>query len=342
MNPLVSILIPAYNSERWLGDTIESALAQSWPRKEIIIVDDGSKDQTLHVAKRLASKTVQVVTQPNQGASAARNTAYRLCQGDYMQWLDADDLLEPDKIEKQVRQADQCASRRTLLSGAWAHFMYRTRKARFLESRLWCDLTPLEWMLRKMGEHLQMQTDNWLVSRELSDAVGPWDVRLWRDNDGEYFSRVMLAADGIRFVPEAKSYYRTAGYSSISYIGRSSKKLESLLLSMKLHMRYLRTLEDSERTRAACMTYLEEKLHEFYPYRMDLVEELKKIVDELGGRFQEPRLPWKYQWIVRCFGWALGREAQLQVPKIKTSLIITWDKAMYRLEQRRATKPSHH
>src|SRR6185503_6994740 len=111
MEPLVSILIPAYNAEEWIADTIESALAQTWPRKEIIVVDDGSSDLTLPTAKQFAAKSVQVVTQANQGASVARNTAYSLCQGDYIQWLDADDLLDPDKVEHQVRKLQDCPSR---------------------------------------------------------------------------------------------------------------------------------------------------------------------------------------------------------------------------------------
>src|SRR5947207_14277041 len=98
MKPLVSILIPGYNAERWIGDSIRSALAQTWPRKEIIIVDDGSRDRTLSVAQQFACGNVLVVSQPNQGASAARNKGYELCQGDYIQWLDADDLLSADKV----------------------------------------------------------------------------------------------------------------------------------------------------------------------------------------------------------------------------------------------------
>lgn len=332
MEPLVSILIPAHNSQQWIADTIESVLAQTWPRKEVIVVDDGSSDLTLQVAKQFASKTVHITTQTNQGASAARNTAFSICQGDYLQWLDADDLLEPDKVEKQMRILDNCPSRRTLLSGAWARFMYRKRKARFVPTPLWCDLAPVEWLLRKMGQSLQMQTDNWLVSRELSEAAGPWDVRLWRDNDGEYLCRVIRACDGIKFVPEAKSYYRFAGFNSISYIGRSSKKLESLFLSMKLHMGYLRSMEESERTRSACLNYIKEWLCEFYPYRLDIVRELEQITSELGGHLKEPSLSWKYHWIVKCFGWDLGRQAQLEMPKLKASLIIAWDKAMFQFE----------
>ena len=334
MEPLVSILIPAYNSEQWIADTLESALAQSWGEKEIIVVDDGSSDRTLYIAKQFASKTVQVVTQPNQGASVARNTAFSLCQGDYIQWLDADDLLDPHKVEKQVRTLENCSSKRTLLSGAWAYFIYRRRKARFSPTPLWFDLTPLEWMVRKMGNNLQMQTDNWLVSSALSEAAGPWDPRLWKNNDGEYFCRVIMASDTIRFVPEARSYYRAAGFKSVTHICGSNKKLESLFLSMKLHMRYLRSMEDSEKTRLACVNYIRTRVPEFYPYRLDLVEELKRVISELGGQFEEPRLSWKYNWIAKSFGWRCGWQAYHQLPKLKASLIIGWDRAMSLLESR--------
>src|SRR5262249_41473826 len=124
---------------------------------------------------------------------------------------------------------------------------HRQRKARFDPTPLWADLDPVEWLVREMSLNLHMQTDNWLVSRELSEAAGPWDVRLWRDNDGEYFCRVIKASDGIRFVEEAKSYYRRAGCHSISYVGGSHRKLESLCLSMMLHVGYVRSMEDSPR-----------------------------------------------------------------------------------------------
>ena len=112
MKPLVSILIPAYNAERFLAETIRSALHQSWPHKEIIVVDDGSKDNTLALAQSFASTGVKVVAQPNQGAAAARNHLASLAQGDYLQWLDADDLLSADKIARQVAAASECDSRR--------------------------------------------------------------------------------------------------------------------------------------------------------------------------------------------------------------------------------------
>jgi hypothetical protein len=159
-------------------------------------------------------------------------------------------------------------------------------------------------------------------------------MRLFRDNDGEYLSRVIRASDGIRFVPEARSYYRQAGFSSISYIGNSNKKLESLFLSMKLHIGYLLSLEDSQRTRDASVFYIRTWLPAFYPYRMDIADELKRLTLELGGRFDPPRLPWKYNWILKLFGWRLAKRAQLFGPRVRKSLRISWDEAMFHLENR--------
>jgi len=85
MKPLVSILIPAYNAENWIADTIRSAIGQTWPRKEIIVVNDGSTDQTLEIARQFASKDIVVVNRDNQGAASTRNHAFSLSQGDYIQ-----------------------------------------------------------------------------------------------------------------------------------------------------------------------------------------------------------------------------------------------------------------
>src|SRR5437899_12664005 len=107
MKPLVSILIPAFNAQEWIADTLKSAIGQTWERKEVIVVDDGSTDQTLAIARQFASERVSIVTQNNQGAAAARNRAFSVSQGDYIQWLDADDLLAPDKIARQMERSEE-------------------------------------------------------------------------------------------------------------------------------------------------------------------------------------------------------------------------------------------
>lgn len=336
MKPLVSILIPAYNAENWVEEAIQSALAQTWPRKEIIVVDDGSSDRTAMVARQFASKQVLVVSKENQGAAAARNHALRLSQGDYIQWLDADDILAPDKVEAQIAFSHEAESKRILLSSSWASFNYRLRQAKFTPTPLWQDFSPVEWLLRKMSQNLHMQTATWLTSRELCDAAGPWDTRLLSDDDGEYFCRVLLASGGTRFVPEAKVFWRNTPSGRLSYVGASDKKKDALLLSMKLHISYLRSLEDSDRTRRACLTYMQNWLDNFYPERPDLVGELQKMATGLDGRLEAPRLRWKYAWMRPIFGWRAAKWAQAVLPQFKASLVRQWDKTMYQMESRTA------
>jgi glycosyltransferase involved in cell wall biosynthesis len=334
MTPLVSILIPAYNAERWIVGTIRSAQAQTWTRKEIIIVDDGSTDQTLAVARQFASRDVSVITQENQGASAARNKALELCQGDYVQWLDADDLLAPGKIAHQVQTLCDCPSKWTLLSSAWAYFIYRPHRARFIPTPLWCDLSPVEWLVQKMGQNLHMQTATWLVSRELTEAAGPWDTRLSLDDDGEYFCRVVLASNAIRFVADAKVFYRQQGSDRLSSIDRSDKKLESQFLSIKLHVDYLRSFEDSERVRTASLAYLQTWFGWFFEERADLAWQLERLAATLGGRLEAPRLPWKYLWIQKLFGWTVAKQVRQYWNRCKSFVNRSWDKVLFHFEGR--------
>jgi len=332
MKPLVSILIPAYNAEKTIADTLQSALVQTWQRKEIIVVDDGSTDATAKVARRFGQNGVTVVSTENRGVAAARNHALSLGQGDYIQWLDADDLLVPDKIERQLAALRKSDSQRILLSSPWAPFNFRTRPARFVDNSLCQDLSRVEWLLRKISENLHMQTATWLTSRELVQAAGPYDTSLYFDDDGEYFCRVLLASEGTRFVPGTGVFYRASGTSSVSYIGNSDKKKDALLRSMKLHIQYLRSLEESERVNNACLTYLQTWYGAFYPERPDIVAELQRLAAQLDGHLEEPALRWKYAWIKPVFGWKAAKQAQTALPQFKAACIRHCDKVMYRFD----------
>jgi glycosyltransferase involved in cell wall biosynthesis len=334
MKPLVSILISAYNAEHWIAYTLESAVSQTWSRKEIIVVDDGSSDRTGEIARGFASRGVKVISTANGGLSAGLNHAFENCAGDYLQYLDADDLLAPDKIERQLAALRESDSRRVLLSSPWAPFYYRTRYAQFVRNTLWEDLSPVDWLLRKLGENLHMQNATWLVSRELAESAGPWVEDLHYDQDGEYFTRVLIASEGTRFVPETGIYYRVTGSNRISYIGNSDKKRASLVRSMKLHIQYLRSLEDSERVRRACLIYLQNWYHNVFPECTGLMTELQNIAADLGGHLEEPRLRWKYSWMRPVFGWETAKWAQMAFPQLKASCVRECDKVMHRLESR--------
>ena len=327
--PLVSILIPAFNAEAWIADTIRSALAQSWPHKEIIVVDDGSKDGTVRMARRFEAAGVKVLTKANEGAAATRNAAYTLSRGDYIQWLDADDLLSPDKIAVQLAAREDADDERVLLSSPWAYFAYRPERARFVPNSLWHDLAPVDWLLRKMGENLHMQTATWLTSRALAEAAGPWDTRMLSDDDGEYYCRVLLASRGVRFVPEGGVFYRSVPSGRLSFVGTSGEKMDALLLSMKLHLQYLRSLETSPRVDKACLAYIQNWSAVFHPAREDIFRELGAMANALGGMLEPQQIRWKYAWIQPVFGRPAAWKAQLALPLQKARVACAWDGVLH-------------
>ena len=99
--PLVSIIIPSYNSASTLPKAVDSALVQSYESVEVIVIDDGSRDETVSVLESYGDR-IRWETGPNRGACAARNRGLQLAQGDLIQFLDADDWLYPQKLERQV------------------------------------------------------------------------------------------------------------------------------------------------------------------------------------------------------------------------------------------------
>ncbi|MEH2079859.1 MAG: glycosyltransferase family 2 protein [Nostoc sp.] len=108
MNPKVSVIIPAYNTETYIGKAIESALKQTLTDIEVIMVDDGSSDKTVEVAKSFIDQRLKViVNQQNLGAAAARNRAFRAAQGEWIAVLDSDDWYAPERLEKLVSLANE-------------------------------------------------------------------------------------------------------------------------------------------------------------------------------------------------------------------------------------------
>ena len=106
MDPLVSVITPAYNSVKFIRETVDSVLNQTYPAIEYIVVDDGSQDGTYEILRQYDSeKKITVLTHEehcNKGQSAALNLGLESCQGEYIVILDSDDLLHPEKVSKQV------------------------------------------------------------------------------------------------------------------------------------------------------------------------------------------------------------------------------------------------
>ncbi|MGD1874833.1 MAG: glycosyltransferase family 2 protein [Mastigocoleus sp.] len=301
MTSLVSILIPAYNSEEWISETIESALAQTWSNIEIIIVDDGSVDNTLAIAKKYESAKIKVISQPNKGASAARNTAFREAQGDFIQYLDADDLLAPNKIERQVKLSKNTNSD-FLIAGEWGRFYKDYSEALFIPQILWADMLPVDWLLCVWENHYMMHPAAWLVPRKLAQMAGSWDENLSLDDDGEYFCRVVLASQEVKFCWDAKSYYRSGISGSLS-ASRSYKAWKSAFLSIELGMKHLLEIENTARTRHACATRFQRFIYEAYPDVPDLRKKAELKVKEFGGSSVKPFGGPMFELLSSFVGW---------------------------------------
>ena len=105
--PKVTVVIPAYNAMRYLPETMETALAQTFTDFEVLVVNDGSTDHTAEWISQVTDPRVRIVSQENKGLAGARNTGIAHAKGEYIAYLDADDLWEPTKLEKQVRCLDE-------------------------------------------------------------------------------------------------------------------------------------------------------------------------------------------------------------------------------------------
>jgi glycosyltransferase involved in cell wall biosynthesis len=146
MDPLVSVVIPSYNSAPWLEETIASVRAQTWRQYEIIIVDDGSTDGSGDLAERISGADMRVVRQANAGQCAALNRGMREAQGEFTQYLDADDLIAPDKIAIQMARLRELPPK-WIASCSWARFESKAAEAVFTPEEVWRDLPPVDWLV---------------------------------------------------------------------------------------------------------------------------------------------------------------------------------------------------
>ena len=248
---LVSILIPLYNSEKHISETIKSALNQTYKNIEVIIVDDGSTDNSYTIAKRFNSNMVKVYQQKNRGACAARNLAFKNSTGDYIQYLDADDVLSPDKIEKQIKIFDRFKND-IIISGKWGRFYNSLENVSFESQAInksYCN--TIEWLIDSWTGKGMAQTSIWLSPRKLIEKAGIWNESLTINQDGEFFSRVLLQASEINYCQDAKVYYRSGETSSISQKKKTRQNAESLLLSYKLYKENVKHYQDNAFVRKA-------------------------------------------------------------------------------------------
>lgn len=302
-DPLVSVLITAYNAEPWLAETLGSATGQTWPEIEVIVVDDGSTDGTLGVARRFESERVRVIHQENRGACAARNRALAEAQGDLIQYLDADDLLAPDKVERQVRRLEG-EPPGTVATGPWSRF-YDDDLSTATQSSApdWRDYEPAsDWLIQSWEGRGTIPTFSWLIPRAVTEAAGRWDEAVLLNQDGVYAAQLLVAARKIAFVDEAWGYYRSGIAGSISR-RRSEEALRSLYDAYASCERTLLAHRDTPEARRAVAGLWQQFLFTAYPSVPDLVRQAEARVEELGGMYRKPGVTRPFRPVRDYIGW---------------------------------------
>jgi len=316
MTAKVSVLIPAYNAAAYIEQTLDSVLVQTWPNLEVIVVDDGSRDDTYALAQRYASDRVRVVSQPNAGASAARNHAFALSTGEYIQYLDADDLLHPDKVRAQLECLEQHPGAQ-LSGSAWSMFYDAPDERSLRPTILWKDYhDPVQWLVDAWENGVWMQPSAWLTHRALIAAAGPWDEQISLHDDGEFFSRVLLQTREIVFCAAAKSFYRKGISDSLSSI-RSEKATRSHLAVCQSYEKNLLAARDSAETRRACANNYQRLIYEYYPEHAEVRGQAAARVQALGGSTARPHSTPAFRLVDKVLGWQLSKRLQDVVYRYK-------------------------
>lgn len=267
VNNKVSIIISAFNAAQFISETLESVLNQTWGNLEIIVVNDGSTDDTSKILKSFENRGVKTITQLNCGQDVALNKGYEYCTGDFIKFMDSDDLINPKMIEIQMNvlsHNDNC-----IAYGEWSRFYNNNyTKADFSKLDYWKDMLPIDFLTSR-SEGVMLQCGIMLIPRKILEKCGLWNEQLILFNDTEFFTRVILNSCGVLFSEGARLYYRSGLTNSIS-AGRSRKYFDSTFLATNLIADHLLNVEDSYRVRNLISNTFFNQYVQFFPKFNDL------------------------------------------------------------------------
>jgi glycosyltransferase involved in cell wall biosynthesis len=226
--PLVSIIIPCYNCEKWVRQAVESCLRQTYSNIEVIVVDDGSTDGSLEVLRQFLPH-IRLETCPNRGGNSARNRGFALSAGEFIQYLDADDYLELEKISRQVSFLEE--TKADVVYGDWRH-------RRHLPDSSFSYLDSIQVVgLQKniLASLLSFGLINGgavLYRRQVVNQVGGWDETLGAFQDMDFLTSVALAGAKIHYQPGCYFIYRKYSAVTVS-TSNFSRWSESACFSLK-------------------------------------------------------------------------------------------------------------
>ena len=305
----VSVIIPCYNAGRYVAETLESLRQQTWPNLEVIVVDDGSTDDSARIIEAFAGLDLTLIRQSNRGQTAALNVGLARAKGDFVQYLDADDLIDADKIAVQMaRLADAPGC---VASARWGRFYDRPEDTRFEVETVSRDLDSLEWLVESRAEgHGMMFPALWLVPMPIVHAAGPWREELTLNNDAEYFTRVLLAAERVLFCEDARCRYRSGISGSLS--GRkTTAHWASQAKVLELCQERVLARDNGERARRGFSLSWQHLAHGCYPYDQSLAEDALARAHALYPERIRPRGGPAFMTLCRLIGWRAARRLQV-------------------------------
>tara|TARA_R100000750_G_scaffold140_2_gene377 strand:+ start:14426 stop:15388 length:963 start_codon:yes stop_codon:yes gene_type:complete len=302
--PDASIIIPCYNKRDYVAAAIESALAQTHSC-EVIVIDDGSTDGSLDVIRTFEDR-ITLVTGPNRGGCAARNTGMERARGHWLQFLDADDILPAEKIATQVK-ALLLAPEGSLAACPW-HVLHDDGCIDAPATRpYWQSHDEAIGMLLSMWYHGGFLPPHaWLIPRALADGVGPWDTTLAADQDGEFFGRALTLAASVRFCDTTTVLYRKPPPGAVS-LDRSRRAAESRMAAYRSVSHGLLKKRDDRETRRACLSRLRKTAYALRDFE-DIVAQARQEERRFSTFDFSPSLPPVARVLIGLLGIRRGLE----------------------------------
>lgn len=319
-HPLVSIIVPCFNSLRFLKETLESVFQQTYPNIEVIVIDDNSTDGSFEYLQQLQRPNFISKRNKGKGACAARNYGFELSTGDFVQFLDADDLLSKDKIAAQVMALqDQCNS---VAVCSTMHFYNTIDNGKITDQDYLHTTSDTKSFLLNLyganGVPNMVQTSAWLTPRTLIDMAGPWDESLSKDQDGEFFCRVVSRAEQLIYVPNVRNYYRKHVLGQNIANQWQRVHLQSQLKALDSKYEQLKSLKDTEPFKKAFSLQYRWIAINAYPEFKTLSRQAMKASETLGGSDYLPVLGGKIiETTKSLFGWRTAKSLSYWVHKIK-------------------------
>jgi len=210
--PLISVIIPVYNGQKTIRETIESVLKQTFTDFEIIVINDGSKDATLEVVERIQDPRIKLFSYPNAGQAASRNRGFSHAVGDFIAFLDADDLWTPDKLEAQLKALQD--NPQAAVAYSWTDFIDESGK--FLRPGAYLSVTGDVYKNLLVVNFLE-NGSNPLIHAQALTQVGEFDELLPPAEDWDMWLRLAARYQFV-VVPSPQILYRQSTSSMSSKV----------------------------------------------------------------------------------------------------------------------------